>query len=55
MPKLLAQAILRLSNDQEFAKKLALNAHKKFLDQYCADNVAKRLNGLLKEIAEAKI
>ncbi len=55
MPQLLAEAIMRLVHDQEFAKKLAQNAHKKFLDQYSAEVVAKRLNELLKKIALTKI
>lgn len=55
MPQLLAEAILRLNNDQEFARKLAENAHGKFFAQYSADVVAKRLNDLLAKIARAKI
>jgi len=50
MPQLLAQAILRLVNDEEFAKKLAINASKKFFEQYSADVVGKRLNDLLQDI-----
>ena len=50
MPQLLAQAILRLNDDQEFAKKLAINASKKFFDQYSADVVSKGLNELLQNI-----
>lgn len=50
MPNLLAQAILKLVNDEELAKKLAINASKKFFDQYCAEVVGKRLNDLLKDI-----
>ena len=50
MPQLLAQAILRLVNDEEFAKKLAVNASKKFFEQYSADVVSKRLNNLLQDI-----
>ena len=50
MPQLLAQAILRLSNDEEFAKKLAVNASKKFFEQYSAEVVSGRLNELLQDI-----
>jgi len=50
MPQLLAQAILRLVNDEEFGKKLAANAKKKFFEQYSADVVSKRLDGLLRYI-----
>jgi len=55
MPQLLAEAILKLLHDQEFAKKLAFNAHKKFLEQYSAEVVAKKLNGLLQKITMTKI
>lgn len=55
MPQLLAQAIMRLNNDQDFARKLTVNAKQKFFDQYSADVVAKRLNDLLAKIARAKI
>lgn len=55
MPRLLVQAILKLNNDQEFAKKLAVNARKKFFEQYSADVVSKRLNDLLHKIAATKI
>lgn len=54
MPQLLAQAILRLVNDEEFAKKLAVNASKKFFEQYSADVVSKRLNNLLQDIVAKK-
>ncbi len=50
MPQLLAQAILRLVNDEEFAKKLAVNASQKFFEQYSADVVSERLNNLLQDI-----
>lgn len=52
MPELLADAILKLVNDQEFARKLAVNAHKKFFNEYEASVVTKKLNKLLKEIVE---
>ncbi len=52
MPKLLAAAIARLINDQEFAKKLAINAHKKFFENYSAEMVSQRLNDLLHKIAK---
>jgi glycosyltransferase involved in cell wall biosynthesis len=50
MPHLLAKAILRLKNDEEFAKKLAQNAHKKFFEKYEANVVAKNLENIFKEI-----
>lgn len=52
MPQLLADAILRLANDQTFAKKLAKNAQKKFFKEYEASVVTQRLNKLLKDIVE---
>lgn len=55
MPELLADAILTLANDEEFAKKLAVKAYEKFIDQYSANKVADRLNKLLEKIAKNKI
>jgi len=52
MPELLAAAILRLNNNQEFAHKMAAKAHQKFFDLYSADVVSKRLNNLLEKINE---
>lgn len=51
MPQLLAEAILRLNNDQTFARNIAERAHGKFFAQYSADVVAKKLNDLLAKIA----
>lgn len=51
MPKLLADAIEKLSNDQEFAKKIAATAYQKFFDQYSAEMVGKKLNKILQEIS----
>jgi glycosyltransferase involved in cell wall biosynthesis len=53
MPKLLADAIERLMKDQEFAKKLAANAQKKFFENYSAEMVGKKLNDMVKKIVEA--
>ncbi|HLD77289.1 MAG TPA: glycosyltransferase family 4 protein [Rickettsiales bacterium] len=55
MPELLAEAILKLNNDQEFAKKLAKNAHKKFLEKYEANVVARQLERLLAGIVAKKL
>jgi glycosyltransferase involved in cell wall biosynthesis len=44
MPRLLADAIERLMNDQEFAKKLATKAYEKFFANYTAEMVGKRLH-----------
>ncbi len=52
MPQLLAQQILRLNNDQEFAHKMAEKSYQKFFEKYSADVVSKRLNELLHQIAK---
>ena len=52
MPELLAQAILRLNDNQDFAQKLAQNAHKKFLEKYEANVVARHLEKLLFDICK---
>ena len=44
MPTLLADAIERLMNDQEFAKKLATKAYEKFFANYTAEMVGKKLH-----------
>ncbi len=53
MPQLLADAILKLNNDQEFARKIAKNAHKKFLEKYEANVVARSLERLLLDICKS--
>lgn len=50
MPELLADAIERLVKDQDFARKLAANAHQKFLDNYCSEKVGKKLSDTVVEI-----
>ncbi len=54
MPHLLAEAILKLRDNQEFAKTLAVNARKKFFAQYEATVVTARLNQMLHKIAGVK-
>lgn len=54
MPELLAQAILRLNDNQEFAHKMAKKAYEKFFNLYSADVVSKRLNNRLQEISNKK-
>ena len=54
MPELLAREIMRLNNDQEFAKKLAINAHKKFFEKYEANVVISGLEKLFVEILKGK-
>lgn len=46
MPALLADAIERLMKDEEFAKKLAANAHEGFFANYTAEVVGKKLHNI---------
>ncbi len=55
MPKLIAQAIERLNDDQDFAKKLAEKAYEKFNANYSSDVVGKRLNDTLFQIINNQI
>ncbi len=48
VPTLIADAIEKLVNDQEFAKKLAKNAYNDFFEKYTAKVVSNRLNEILK-------
>lgn len=50
MPRLLSQAILKLYQDEEFAKKLAKNAHKKLFEKYEANVVIRNLEKIFKRI-----
>ncbi len=50
MPLLLGDAIKRLNDDQNFAKELAKNAHKKFFERFEANVVVKKLEGLFEKI-----
>lgn len=52
MPGLLADAIERLMNDEELAKKLAKNAQEKFFANYTTEMVSKRLNEICKMAVE---
>lgn len=52
MPKLLADAIERLVKDQDFARKLAANAHQKFLENYQSKVVGKKLSETVEKIAK---
>lgn len=54
MPSLIADAVLRLEKDQQFAKKLAENAHKKFFKKYEGGVVAKNLEQIFKDILAKK-
>lgn len=46
MPSLLADAIEKLIKDEEFAKKLAVNAYEGFFANYTAEVVGKKLNDI---------
>jgi glycosyltransferase involved in cell wall biosynthesis len=48
--KLLADAIERYVKDQDFAAKMAINAEKKFYENYSADKVSKKLESIIKNI-----
>lgn len=50
MPKLIADAIERLVEDQEFAKRLASKASEKFFAEYSAEKVIKKLENTIKKI-----
>ena len=50
MPELLANAIEKLNNNQDFAKELAANAYQKFMDNYSSEMVAKKLNKILADV-----
>ena len=55
MPKLLADAIEKLMNDEELAKKLAQNAQQKFYENYTTKMVSKKLNDICKMAVEKGI
>jgi glycosyltransferase involved in cell wall biosynthesis len=48
MPNLIADAIERLVKNEDFAKKLAIKAEEKFLTNYSAEVVGKKLNEIIK-------
>ncbi len=48
MPKLLADAIERLMNDENFARQLAEQAQKKFYENYTTEMVSKKLHNICK-------
>lgn len=50
MPTLLADAIQKLANDEEFAKGLAAKSYEKFFNHYSADMVGKKLHDMLSKI-----
>lgn len=50
VPKLLANAIVKLANNQDFARKMAAMAFDKFHKEYSADKVGKKINDLLLKI-----
>lgn len=50
MPTLLADAIQKLSNDEEMAKGLAVKSYEKFFNHYSADMVGKKLHDMLAKI-----
>jgi len=52
MPELLANQIERLLKDQDFARKLAENAHQDFLQNYSSIKVGKKLFDAVKRIVE---
>ncbi len=52
MPELLADAIERLVKDEDFAAKLAANAHQKFLQNYQSKKVGKKLSDTVAEIVK---
>jgi glycosyltransferase involved in cell wall biosynthesis len=51
MPSLLADAIEKMINDEEFAKKLAIKAYEKFFANYTAEMVGKKLNKICLMVA----
>lgn len=51
-PELLADAIERLVNDQEFARSLADKAYDKFFEKYSAQKVMKQLSDIMNMIVE---
>jgi len=52
MPELLADAIERLIDDENFAKKMAVAAKEKFYANYSAEMVGKQLNRIIAAIVE---
>ena len=52
MPELLADAIERLVKDEDFARKLAANAHQKFLLNYRSEKVGKKLSDTVEKIVQ---
>lgn len=52
MPKLLAEAILKLAQDEEFAKKIAQKAHEEFFVKYTTEVVINRLHSICKQACE---
>lgn len=47
MPELLADAIQKFCNDENFAKEVAKNAHEGFFTNYTAEVVTKKLNSII--------
>jgi len=52
MPELLAEAILKLVKDEEFAKKIAQKAHEEFFLKYTTEVVTTRLHNICKQAYE---
>ena len=52
MPRLLADSINRLNDDQNFAQKLAINAQEKFYDKYTSEKVIAKIESILKLAVE---
>ncbi len=52
MPKALAEAIVRLNDNQDFAKKLAVKAFEKFVFNYSAKMVGKKLSDMITKVVE---
>ncbi len=50
MPELLADAVMRLINDEAFAGQLAVKAREKFFTTYSSDMVGKKLSGIVEMI-----
>lgn len=54
MPELIADAIERLVKDEEFARKLAVNASKKFFEKYTCEKVGRKLCDIIESIVQKK-
>ncbi len=54
MPELLANAIERMINNEEFAKGLAVKASEKFFANYSAEKVREKLNSIIAMVVDKK-